>query len=513
MQKKVAVALAGAALGLFANTCQSYGEEGHSIIAEIAQRRLDPAAQAAVTNLLQGATLSSVASWADDVKYPADPHPESYNWHFVDIALLADTYKRERDCAASSKGDCIVEELKRLRTQLACAPTVQQRREAIEFAVHFVGDIHQPFHTVNEKVGANQQLVTGTVYHGAACGKGGCVFDSRKDPTVNLHEVWDTGLIRAAFYDWGAYVAKLENGVLKNDLDVRRLGESLDPEEWANDTHRVAQSVWPVKAPNDPGNDVFTVDDAYYDKVMPQLDRRLAVAGLRLAAFLNEAYSSASCEVVPKANLGELKAELADYYTRPVESGSTRYELAQAQVAKDATQFLLARLAERKIAKPALVLDIDETSLNNLEQLQANDFGYIRLGPCTLVAGYACAGEDWDKTMRATAIKPTLALYKAASEHGVAVFFVTGRRDENAERAYTAANLEKAGYTGYKGLLLRPPGAGGGASVSEYKSRMRASIEADGYHIVVNMGDQQSDLAGGHAERGFLMPNPAYSIP
>ena len=34
-----------------------------------------------------------------------------------------------------------------------------------------------------------------------------------------------------------------------------------------------------------------------------------------------------------------------------------------------------------------------------------------------------------------------------------------------------------------------------------------------GYTIVANMGDQPSDLAGGHAERAFLLPNPFYRIP
>ena len=77
----------------------------------------------------------------------------------------------------------------------------------------------------------------------------------------------------------------------------------------------------------------------------------------------------------------------------------------------------------------------------------------------------------------------------------------------------TEGNLAKVGFVGYKHLYLRPVGADGGASVTEYKSAMRARIEAEGYHIVVNMGDQPSDLAGGHADRGFQMPNPFYRIP
>ncbi|WP_264815995.1 hypothetical protein [Acidomonas methanolica] len=30
---------------------------------------------------------------------------------------------------------------------------------------------------------------------------------------------------------------------------------------------------------------------------------------------------------------------------------------------------------------------------------------------------------------------------------------------------------------------------------------------------MANIGDQPSDLAGGHAVRGFLLPNPFYRVP
>ncbi len=52
-----------------------------------------------------------------------------------------------------------------------------------------------------------------------------------------------------------------------------------------------------------------------------------------------------------------------------------RSELDQEAVAGAATQYLLSRLADPTVTNAAIVLDIDETSLNNLGQLQANDFG------------------------------------------------------------------------------------------------------------------------------------------
>src|SRR5882757_7548877 len=73
----------------------AWGQEGHSIVAEIAQVRLSPPAAQMVQKLLKGRSLASIASWADDER---DTHPETAGWHFVDIPLDVETYDHERDC-------------------------------------------------------------------------------------------------------------------------------------------------------------------------------------------------------------------------------------------------------------------------------------------------------------------------------------------------------------------------------------------------------------------------------
>ena len=502
MLKKIIRSLAAAALVFVAQASHAYGQEGHSIVAEIAQRRLDPAAQVAVQRVL-GASMASVASWPDDVR---GARRETYNLHFVDIPLASGSYDAARDCPSTGKGDCIVAALERLRNAIACAPTALERKESLIFAIHFVGDIHQPLHTVLEKLGGNGQQISGVV-QAATCSRDGC--DVKQ--FGNLHVLWDSGLIHMSYWSWGAYVDKLEAGPLK-DPYVLQLGDSTNVVDWAQETHAVAQQIWNPKAPLD-ANGALVIDDAYYKMAMPLLDKELAVAGLRLAKFLNEAYSSASCKIAPTNNLGDLKAALKQYAGEVTEGGKTRYELEQASIAGEARAYLLARIADAKIVKPAIVLDIDETSLSNLEELRIDDFGYIASGPCSLEPGHACGSSEWDKTQKATAIAATRSLFQSAIDNKVAVFFVTGRRESESERLATEGNLAKVGFGGYRHLYLRPAGADGGASVTDFKSAMRAKIEAEGYHIVVNLGDQPSDLAGGHAERAFQMPNPFYRIP
>jgi acid phosphatase len=201
------------------------------------------------------------------------------------------------------------------------------------------------------------------------------------------------------------------------------------------------------------------------------------------------------------ANLGQLKQQLKDYYAH-------EYQSDIALALKNAAAWIRERAP--KVKKPAIVLDIDETSLSNWEEIAANDFAYIVDGECPVPARMPCGALAWDRAARAKAIAPTLAVYEEAVRMKVAVFFVTGRFEEPMERAATELNLWKEGYRGWEKIILRGDHAG---SVEEYKSKARAAIEEAGYSIIANIGDQESDLKGGHSERVFKVPNPFYWIP
>ena len=167
-----------------------------------------------------------------------------------------------------------------------------------------------------------------------------------------------------------------------------------------------------------------------------------------------------------------------------------------------------------KVEKPALVLDIDETSLSNRPYFLANDFGTIMRGECKQDAGKSvpdepCGFNAWLAEHEAKAIDPTLKLFNLAKSKNVAVFFITGRRDN--ERAPTVANLKKAGYEGWNDLMMRAPDDQ--TTVGIFKRSERAKIAARGFTIIANVGDQQSDLDGGYAERTFRVPNPFYFLP
>jgi acid phosphatase len=163
-----------------------------------------------------------------------------------------------------------------------------------------------------------------------------------------------------------------------------------------------------------------------------------------------------------------------------------------ADAISGARSFLLGHLAG--VRRPAIVLDIDDTSLSSYDCLRAATFERSAMTACAQAA-----------TM--PAIAPTRSLYRTARRRHVTVFFVTGRRE--AMRSASVENLRRQGFAGRIRLVLRPDGKRHGSN-AVYKARERRRIEARGYRILLNVGDQRTDLAGGHATRGVKLPNPMY---
>lgn len=159
------------------------------------------------------------------------------------------------------------------------------------------------------------------------------------------------------------------------------------------------------------------------------------------------------------------------------------------------------------VRNPAIVLDIDDTS----------ELTY----PVEAAHGFSNDDEMLDQAIRDNklpAITQTRDLANWAKSHGVRVFFVTGRKEPM--RQPTAAGLKAVGFPEPDGLFLKPTDkapdylpCGTHCTTVQYKSGTRAYLEQQGNTILANLGDQYSDLAGGHAERGYKLANPVYFIP
>jgi len=182
---------------------------------------------------------------------------------------------------------------------------------------------------------------------------------------------------------------------------------------------------------------------------------------------------------------------------------SGEYDVDREAVSEEAITFLASKIAENKaLSEPqklAVVFDIDETSLSNYDVLLSLDFAFVG----------SLLKPELEKS-KDPAIDPTLKLYEYAKQNDVAIFFITGRSE--SLRAATEKNLKDVGYIEWSKLFMKPNDYDN-KSVIPYKTGSRKSIEAQGYKIIVNIGDQWSDLAGGYSEKTLKLPNPYYYVP
>jgi hypothetical protein len=91
---------------------------------------------------------------------------------------------------------------------------------------------------------------------------------------------------------------------------------------------------------------------------------------------------------------------------------------------------------------------------------------------------------------------------RQAQADGAAVFFVTARPE--ILRLQTQGNLRAVGYSA-AGIYMRP--WFDTRTDDALKTATRTEIERKGYRIVANIGNNDTDLIGEHADRVFKLPD------
>ena len=247
----------------------AWGREGHEIVAAIAQSMLTPRAASeadAVLAATGGESLVASSDWADRIR---GQHRETGSWHFVDIEVGEAPYDPARDCKA---GRCVVEKISQFEARLADARVDPETRgEALKWVVHLVGDVHQPLHTADRHDrGGNALRVS---FHGR---------------DLNLHEIWDTDLLKSLMGRQGvtAYAAALAKSITPAE---RAAWSGGTPADWANESHQVAERVAYGELPAGP---IPEITPAYQRAAESAIELQLKKAGVRLARMLNEALAS-----------------------------------------------------------------------------------------------------------------------------------------------------------------------------------------------------------------------------
>ena len=264
--------------GIGTATPHAWGPQGHRLVALLAADYLAPAARLNVPWLLGDNSLADVAVWAD--QQVAD-NRQTGLWHYVNVPPDAASYDRNRDCplqpgvrAGSANDrwrDCVVDRI--LFHQVRLRNTSLDRADratALKFLVHFVGDLHQPFHALAVARGGNDIPVV-------AFGSRMCTRDDGSTYDCNLHGVWDSELVGHRQLSDRQYLDELSRQIKQYSWQTQATGS---PAEWAMESHALARgALLPAQG---------LVDDAYYRAQIAVVDRRLALGGLRLAAVLND---------------------------------------------------------------------------------------------------------------------------------------------------------------------------------------------------------------------------------
>jgi hypothetical protein len=236
----------------------AWGVQGHEVIADLAWQGLQPMARQEVARLLAlepGQTLGSIASWADVTRSVS-----TSAWHYVNFPRGTCSYVPQRDC---SDGNCVVAAIEQQRDIFASNASDADRLRALKYLVHFVGDVHQPLHA------------------GYADDRGGNQFQLRiLMRGSNLHALWVSGLLHQMDLDNATLESVLQSLVPTQD------GLDLRAQQMAQESCRIVAmpDFYPVDG----------VNVAYVQRFTPVLQRRLALAGARLAGILNAATAAAA---------------------------------------------------------------------------------------------------------------------------------------------------------------------------------------------------------------------------
>jgi hypothetical protein len=281
---------------------------------------------------------------------------------------------------------------------------------------------------------------------------------------------------------------------------------------------------------------------------MSRRTRAAAVAGLLSlgvvgggAAVAATTASPAIRTFTPKTehqitNIDVLRQQIRNYYGDPLGSGisspDSNYAQEARKVARSGQRWLFAETRGAHHSKhdsgaPAIVLDVDDTTLLTWNYEIASNWAY---NPVT--------NAEYVTEQKFPAVPGMVRMVTWAADHGIAIFYLTGRPD--TQEAATLGNLTDdnvgvdAGYpapttlpNGEDGLFTKPAvndypayleqacagDPGGKCTTIHYKAATRAHIESLGFDILANFGDQYSDLKGGYADQTFKLPNPNYFLP
>jgi hypothetical protein len=266
----------------------AWGNEGHEAIALIARSYLTPAALARVdailasdSDTLAASDMAARATWADVWR---GSHRFTASWHFADIELEDGSLDaacfgfppRQGVASEGPAQDCVVAKIEQFTRELRDPATSDaERRLALKFVLHFVGDVHQPLHAADHQDrGGNCVRIT----------LGGT-------RTVNLHSYWDTVVVGEIAPDAETLATTLRKKITPAQVATWGTGA---PRDWARESFAAAKSAaYMLGSPAGCDRDTAPIPlpNGYDARARAVAAVQIERAGVRLARLLNDAFN------------------------------------------------------------------------------------------------------------------------------------------------------------------------------------------------------------------------------
>jgi hypothetical protein len=292
---KILIACGAVVASLFitVSRASAWSAFGHETIALIAWDQMTPKQQAAIMKIMQAneaifgsgtgtAPVLAGATWPDTVRFESDratPNVplaiftalgitmshQSNNLHFVDYNGAYPALPKGQSAIVA-----IITAQKVLQDP---ASTMREQGEALTYLIHCVGDIHQPLHAGDAKdYGGNSIVIKGI---GASKAK------------TELHAVWDEGLFQTTGVDDPAqYITKYLTDPIKQAQATAT--SNMHPADWATNSHHLAETVAYVDENDHTIMPGAHLSQAYVNEALVVANKQLAIAGVRLAALLDQ---------------------------------------------------------------------------------------------------------------------------------------------------------------------------------------------------------------------------------
>ena len=287
------------AMSFAAAPAWSWGPTGHHIVAIIAEQRLSPQAREKIRKLLMDGKYSivDISTCADQIRgnprgtpTPADVMCRSLagevpatngTWHYIDIPVPTKAKTLEAFCP---EGNCVTARIDSFSQVLRTSTDDAQRRQALLFLVHFVGDIHQPLDAAERACdhGGNSEHVN-------------FFLDREKETNVALHHVWDTSEVELLMKhdkitDERVYAGILMAGIKAAEAE-RWAHASAEQIAWESYKLALAKVYRGIPFQNFCGNQkpapiITDLPQSYENDGTKVVREQLMKAGVRLATIL-----------------------------------------------------------------------------------------------------------------------------------------------------------------------------------------------------------------------------------